>query len=288
MTDPWTPPPLPTPPPWTTPQPWLAPQPWLTGPPPGQPQFWGPPPPQPRRTGLVVGICIGVVVLLVIGFVGARAFLVAVTHGRDIAGAPGYVTFSGPTGNPFPVGRPFGQACQPIRFTVEAHVPDDVYAQVVTVVNEARADGLDVTLEDRSFLWKPDSLYYPPGTTSADVQRVGIFVNNGSPELLSNGQPAHVILGYDASPDADGKHDDLVGPQGTLQMGTVAGDAVGQRRAVREIIALTQGVAGSSRSDSGLGSGSTLDSFSPQDIATMKKMSGCNDAADSVVEHSPI
>ena len=245
-------------------------------------------PRKPRRAGLIAGIAIAVVVLLGIGFVGARAFLVTVTHGRDIAGSPGYVSFTGPTGKSFAVGRPFGQACQPIRFTVEEHVPDSVYAQVVSVVNEARADGVDVTVENRSFAWKPDSLYYPPGTTSTGVLRVGIFLNVGSPTPLSNGHPAHVILGYDASPDADGKHDDLVGPQGTLQMQTLAGDVVGQRRAVREIIALTQGVAGSNRTDSGLGSGSTRDGFSLADIAAMKNMSGCNNAPASVVEHTSI
>lgn len=167
-------------------------------------------------------------------------------------------------------------------------MPDDVYAQVVSVVNEARADGLDVTLEDRSFLWKPDSLYYPSGTTSTDVQRVGIFVNNGAAPVFSDGQREHVNLGYDASPDADGKHDDLVDPQGVLQMETLEGDAVGQRGAVRNIIALTQGVAGSSRSDTGLGRSSTRDSFSPADIAAMKNMSGCGDAPNAIVEHTSI
>jgi hypothetical protein len=283
MTDPWAAPPSPTP------SPWLAPQPWLAGPPPpGQPIYWSPQPPKPRRTGLIVGISIGVVVALVIGIVGVRAIFVAVVHGRDIAGSPGYSTFTGPRGMPFPVGRPWGRTCQPIRFTVEEHVPDDVYAQIVTVVNEARADGLDVTLEDRSFLWRLDSLYYPPGTTSDNVQRVGIFVNNGPAPVFSDGQPEHVNLGYDASPDADGKHEDLSNPQGTLQMATLAGDVVGQRLAVRNIIALTQGVAGSNRSDSGLGRLSTRDSFSPTDIAAMKHMSGCGDTPDAVVEHSSI
>jgi hypothetical protein len=247
-----------------------------------------PVPPKRRGTGVTVAISIGVAVLMLLGVVGVRAVIVTVTHGHDIAGSPGYAGFTGPTGKSFTVGRPYGQACQPIRFTVEEHVPDAVYAQVVSVVNEARADGLDVTLEDRSFAWKPDSLYYPPGATSAGVLRVGIFVNNGVAPVLSNGQPEHVNLGYDASPDADGKHDDLVGPQGTLQMETLAGDVVGQRRAVREIIALTQGIAGSNRSDTGLGSASTRDSFSPSDIAAMKNMSGCGDAPASIVEHSPI
>jgi hypothetical protein len=225
-------------------------------------------------------------VALLVGVGGVRAFL-AVTHGRDIAGAPGYSTFTGPKGMPFPVGRPWGRACQPIRFTVEEHVPDDVYAQVVSVVNEARADGLDVTIEDRSFLWHLDSLYYPPGMTSDDVQRVGIFVNNGSPTLLRNGQPGHVNFGWDATPDPDGRHEDMTDAQGTLQMAMLAGDAVGQRRSVRDIIGLTQGIAGSTLSDSELKSGATRDSFSLADLAAMKHMSGCGDAPAAVVEHIP-
>ena len=276
MTDPWAAPP------WTT----LPPS--TTGPrPPGPPMYWNPVPPKPRRTGLIVGVCIGVAVLLAIGAVSVRGFVVAVIHGRDIAGSPGYSTFTGPAGKPFPVGRPWGKACQPIRFTVEEHVPDDVYAQIVSVVNEARADGLDVTMEDRSFMWNLDSLYYPPGTTSDDAQRVGIFVNNGSPFMSSDGQPAHVDLGWDATLDPDGRHEDLTSAQGTLQMAVLAGDVVGQRRAVRDLIALTLGVAASTQSDSDLRNGATRDSFSPADIAAMKHMSGCGDAPAAVVENTP-
>jgi hypothetical protein len=251
--------------------------------------YWGPVAPKPRRTGLVVGISIGVAVVLFLGIAGVRAFVATVVSGRNIAGAHGYVTFNGPQGKPLPVGRPWGQACQPVRFTVEEHVPDDVYAQVVSVVNEARADGLDVTLEDRSFNWAPSSLYYPAGKTADDVQRVGIFANTGPAALFSDGQPEHVKLGWDASTDADGKHEDMTDAQGELQLATIGGDPVAERHAVRDIIALTQGVAGSSSSASGLSNGPTApDNFSAADIAAMKHMSGCNDAAAAVVEHTPV
>jgi hypothetical protein len=249
--------------------------------------YWGPVPPPPRRTGLIVGISIVVAVVLAIGAVSVRGFVVTVMHGRDIAGSPGYSTFTGPEGKPFPVGRPWGKACEPIRFTVEEHVPDDVYAQIVTAVNAARAYGLDVTLEDRSFMWHPDSLYYPPGTTSDDVERVGIFVNNGPAPMLSNGKPEHVDLSWDASLDPDGRHEDLTDAQGTLQMATLTGDPAGQRRAVRYIIALTQGVSGSNVDFSSLKSGNTQDNFSLPDLAAMKHMSGCGDAPAAVVEHIP-
>jgi hypothetical protein len=307
MTDPWSAPPwtntpAPTPPP-TTPPPWAAPTPWTAAPPwnaapqwnaapawnaapptAGPAMYWGPAPPTPRRTGPIIGICVALTVVLAVGTVGVQAF-VAASHARNIAGSPGYSTFTGPSGKPFPVGRPWGKACQPIRFTVDGQVPDDVYQQIAGMVDVARLAGLDVTIEDRSFMWHPDSLYYPPGTTSADVQRVGIFVSNGPAPLLSNGQPEHVDLRYDTSRDPDGQHEDMVAAQGTLQMATLTGDPAGQRLAMRYIIALTQGVSGSSLRYSGLRNGSTQENFSLADVAAMKHMSGCGDAPDAVVEH---
>jgi hypothetical protein len=70
-------------------------------------------------------------------------------------------------------------------------------------------------------------------------------------------------------------------------MATLAGDPAGEQRALDFIIALTQGVSGSTTSFSGLSSGSTQDHFSLADLAAMKHMSGCGDAPDSVVEHIP-
>ncbi|HEY5049902.1 MAG TPA: hypothetical protein VII50_03310 [Acidothermaceae bacterium] len=71
-------------------------------------------------------------------------------------------------------------------------------------------------------------------------------------------------------------------------MALLAGDAARQRHTARGIMALTQGISGSSWSDSGLRSGSTRDSCSPKDIAAMKNVSGCHEALAGVVEHSPI
>lgn len=251
--------------------------------------YWGQP--KPRRTGLIVGVCAGAVVLLFVGILVVPAVLVGKQNhvAQNVSvGTGAYGTFDGPTGKPFPTGRPWGVACQPVRLTVEEHVPDDVYAQVVTVVKEARADGIDVTMEDRSFTWSTGSLYYPTGMTADNVQRVGVFVHSGAAVVTSNGQPEHVKLGWDATLDADGQHEDMTDAQGELQMTILAGDAVGQRRAVREIIALAQGVSGTNDSGSGLGPGSTHDGFSAADISAMKEMSGCGNAPASVVEHSPI
>jgi hypothetical protein len=257
--------------------------------------YWNRVPPKPRRNGLIVGVCVGVVVVLSIGIFGVSEALVSAEHRGGAAGTSGYTTFTGPSGLPLREAQPWGPVCQPIVFSVGKDVPADVYAQIVSVVNEARTAGLDVTVEDRSSNWRTDSLWYPlelqgdPATLqSAGIRTVGIFVNNGAYPLLNTGQPEHVGLTWTVVPDSDGQHDDLTGAQATLQMKTLAGDAAAQRHAMRYIVALTQGIAGSSRSDSGLKTGTTRDSFSKKDISAMKIMSGCDDAPDATVEHSPI
>ena len=53
---------------------------------------------------------------------------------RHIPGADGYRRFGGPHGKLIAVGRPWGHACQPVRFSVEEHVPDWVYTQIAAVV----------------------------------------------------------------------------------------------------------------------------------------------------------
>ena len=192
-----------------------------------------------------------------------------------VAGAADYTTFTGPLGRPLPAGRPWGRVCQPIRFTVEQSVPDDIYTNLVAVVGAARKGGLDVTLEDRSFMWTPASLYYPPGTTSADVVRVPVFADSAPHPRLSNGQPERLRLGYDAKPDPDGRHEDLTSAQGQLRLAALNGDGQRERTALRQIVALTQGIDRARSSDSGLFTGTSRDGFSDADLAALRQMSGC-------------
>jgi hypothetical protein len=196
-----------------------------------------------------------------------------------INGATGYYTFTGPLGRPLAVGRPWGKRCQPIRFTANANVPYDVYQQIVAVVHEARAVGIDVTVESRTFWWQPESLHYPAGMTPSDVKRVPFFAHFTPAPTLSNGRPERVGLGWDASADPDGHHEDITYAQAILQMSVLAGDRLAQRRAVRQAIAMTQGIMRTSRTDSGIRSGTTVDAFSSLDIAAMRLMSGCGTAA---------
>jgi hypothetical protein len=47
------------------------------------------------------------------------------------------------------------------------------------------------------------------------------------------------------------------------------------RRSIRDLVALTQGISGTSRDDSGLGSGRGIDRFTASGVAALKRMSGC-------------
>lgn len=230
--------------------------------------------PASRRRRLV-GVFATVVLSLAI--VGAGVWLAhrRAEAARTIAGAPGYHTFGGPRGKPLPLGRPWGRPCQPIRFAVDRHVPDAAYAQIAAVVREARRGGLDVTLESRSFAWSPSSLYYLDGQSPADVVEVGIFPGEGTPPRHSKRRPEHIRLGWDAQLDPDGRHETLTLAQGDLWLKSVSGDPLALRRAIRQLVALTQGIIGTSWSDSGLASDSTVDRFTAADIAAMKRMSGC-------------
>jgi hypothetical protein len=221
----------------------------------------------------VLALALVALALTVVGFGVSLVF-----HSPDLAipGAPGYSTFTGPHGKPLAVGRPWGEPCQPIRFTVEERVPDWVYAQVAAVVSEARRDGIDVTLETRQFLWFPGSLYYLGAQSPASTVRVAIFAQDQAPPQLANGQPEHIDLGWDARLDSDGHHEDLTLAQGILWMQALNESPHAVRRSIRQLVAMTQGVIHTTRQDSGIAEGTNIDHFTPADVSAMKRMSGCS------------
>jgi hypothetical protein len=223
-------------------------------------------------------------VVLPLGLAGGGAWLV---YRRNVVltipGAAGYHTVTGPHGKPLAVGRPWGQACQPVRFAVEEHAPDWVYTQVAAVVAEARRDGLNVTLETRDFRWTPTSLYYPPGLRSVTVPRVAVFAHTEKPPQRSDGKPENIRLGWDAKVDADGRHEDLTGVDADFWMQTLNGQPQAVRRSMRQLVAMTQGIGRATRDDSGIARDTSLDRFSSADVAAMRLMSGCGDAAAAVV-----
>lgn len=218
--------------------------------------------------GAVVGAAVLVTVLVMIG-------RLVVTDHRGIAGAPGYTTYGGPHGYPLAEGQPWGTVCQPLRFSVSSDVPAADYEQIVAVVRAARADGVDVTIENRSFMWFPGALY-PPGQTNATVKRIAIFASSGRPPRLSNGQLERIDFGWDAAMSADGHHEHLTDLQATLYLNQLEGHPARLRIAIRQLIAFSQGVGGSSVAGSGISRGTTVDSFSPSDLHAMSLMSGCD------------
>ena len=226
----------------------------------------------PRTRPLVVTLA--VVLPVVVAALGLWVSL-SEHRARAINGASGYERPGGPHGKPLAVGRPWGRACQPIRFTVEEHVPDWVYVQAAGVVEQARRAGVDVTIETRQFMWNPSSLYYEDGQSPATTRRVAIFAHDETPPRLANGDPERIELGWDARVDADGQHEDFTDVQGKLWMQSIGNDPERVRLAIRQLIAMTQGIVSTNRHDSGIARGSTVDGFTARDIAAMKVMSGC-------------
>ncbi|HZT66457.1 MAG TPA: hypothetical protein VFA11_11765 [Acidimicrobiales bacterium] len=235
---------------------------------------------RPSRLYRALAVLLGVVLPL-----SALGLGVWLSHQRQaelrIPGAPGYSTFGGPHGKPLAVGRPWGRPCQPVRFTVEQDVPDWVYNQVAAVVAEARADGIDVTVETRNFYWTPSSLYYPAGQTPETVVRVPVFSDDATPPRLRDGQPERILLGWDAAVDPDGTHEDVTSEQGVLHLAALNGDLPATRRAIRQLVALSQGIEASTSPESGIRQGSTQDRFTPADVNAMRTMSGCGAAYPS-------
>jgi hypothetical protein len=228
---------------------------------------------QPTRRRLRVLALAYALPLLFVG--GGIVFLVAGRDSFAIPGAPGYTTFSGPHGYVLPFGRPWGQPCQPIRLVANSDVPGWIYSQIATVVSQAREDGIDVTLETRQFYWTPSSLYYRDGQSAATSVRVAIFADDGAAPTLSNGQPGHIERGWDAKIDSDGHNEDLTSVQGTLWLQELAGQPELVRRSIRQLIAMTQGIAATSHQVSGISDATTTDRFTSADLAAMLRMSGC-------------
>jgi len=121
-----------------------------------------------------------------------------------------------------------------------------------------------------------------PGQSPAGVAEVGIFALSGTPPQLSDGQLEHIQLGWDASVDADGRHEDLTSAEGDLFMLSNE-DPQSVRRSIRQLVAMTQGIISTSRADSGIARNTTTDRFSPADVAAMRLVSGCGDSAAAVV-----
>jgi hypothetical protein len=197
----------------------------------------------------------------------------------EIPTAFGYYTFSGPRGLPMAFSRPWGLACKPIVFRFGTSVPARIYDEAAPVIDRAHNQGdLDVTAATRTNNWHPNTLYYGGGQTPKTITVVDIFDNYGKPPALANGKPEDIKLTWDAKLDRDKRNEDLTNVQGFLWNRVVAGHPQLVRRAIRQLIAMTQGVDGTTLAVSGISNPASVDRFTLSDDQAMLRMSGCDTA----------
>jgi hypothetical protein len=191
-----------------------------------------------------------------------------------ISGAPGYTTTTGEQGLPLAEGSPWGRPCQPIVFQVSPSMPTQQYDLIQQAVYGARALGVDVTIETPTLLWYPSSLY-PPGQTNATIKVVPIFPSTQPPPTLPDGHAERIQFGWDTNLSSDGRHGVLTDLQATIYLAALRGNPQGTERSIRQLVAFSQGVAGSTSPGSSIAQGNTEKAYSSQDVAAMQRMSGC-------------
>jgi hypothetical protein len=205
--------------------------------------------------------------------IGALPAVVAAAGGIALTH---YATFTGPHGDAPPTARPWtGPQCKPIRLEVERDVPHAIYPQVVRVVDEARADGIDITVETPDGKWDPASLYYRDGQSPKTAALVKLYASDRTPPKLSTGGREHIGFNFTTKLSTDRKHEQFRFVEGLLWLKTVGADPMIQRRSIRQLIALTQGIGATNLSGSAIAQKSVTDHFTLPDIAAMLQMSGC-------------
>jgi Domain of unknown function (DUF4190) len=234
--------------------------------------------------GMIIGI-VGLVLSVIVvcafaGVIGTRSSRVQAQttvqpQATAIAGAPGYWTTTGPVGLPFEEGRPWGTPCQPIVIDIYDTLPAPQVTLIEQAIQSARALGFDVTYAYPDNMWYPTNLY-PPGQTNTSVQLVNIIPSEQWPSPVDDyGVNEHIQFGWDTRVSSNGMHEVLTDLTATLFLHAVAGDPQATKRAVRELIAFSLGVAGSSTTGSTIASGNAATRFSSSDINAMRRMSGC-------------
>jgi len=200
------------------------------------------------------------------------SLLVHELSGLSIPGQPGYFAVDGQHGHALPFGRPWGEACKPVRFAVGPTVPDWAYRQIATVVGQARAQGIDVTIESRRLQWKHGALYYRSGQSAATSAQVNIVATTMKAKLPME-------LSWNSKLDGDKHNEDLTSVSAAFSMKVVAGQSATVRRSIRQLIAWTQGIFETTDPISGITLRSFTDSFTPSDVSAMLAMSGCSRSA---------
>lgn len=239
------------------------------------PQFQPPPRQEPiryRGRALARRRTVRVVAAL---FVAILIYGILESHQRSggvaIAGIPGYRTLSGSAGYPLPLGRPWGVSCQPIRIAVDTSVPDWVYRQTSSAVAQARRQDIDITIAERNFDSRVDSLYYEGSQRPGTAITVPLSFSYGTPP-----SDDHITLNWWTRTDPDGHNEDLARADGTIWAQAVGRSSRLVQRSVRQLIALTQGILRSSNPRSAISDENDAEGFTQADVRAMLRMSGCS------------
>lgn len=175
----------------------------------------------------------------------------------------GYPVLNGNQGFPIAVGRPWGSPCATIALVPAEGTPDGLRARLGEVLAEAAAGGVPV-------------LEPGPAPLGREVPSVQVAADIASTPTLPDGRPQQVLWFLQTTLDPSGRSETLraVSTGVFLQ---AAPDEVAQRRALRSLLARSFGLGGSTAPGSGLTAelGSTLDAFSPADLAALRAMAGC-------------
>jgi hypothetical protein len=175
----------------------------------------------------------------------------------------GYPVLNGNQGYPVAVGRPWGAPCAPITMVAAPGTPEPLTARLGEVIAEAAAGGVPVLAVGAA----PDG---------RPVQTVQVAADRAAAPTLPDGRPQQVLWFFQTTLDASGRSETIRTMSTAVYLRSV-GDAEGQRRALRSLLARSFGLAGATRPGSGLAEelSATLDGFSAADLAALRTMAGC-------------
>ncbi len=223
-------------------------------------------------------MALGVVLVLTAVFVAQRIGKSPRVPGdsRDASRIPaiaGYQVNGGPHGRAMEAGGPWGFACAPVLFRLDASTPPAVVAQFSGVVSAASEQGLNMAAVI-------DGAEPPSGTLAGDPSSwivVPVAYSLAAAPANEEGRPMTLGGEYGGRLTPDGRWEDYTSWTLVLYGRTMADDPLLQRKAARVAVARVTGLAGSLSPSSGITRGmrSEVDAFTPADLAAMHAMAGC-------------
>lgn len=242
------------------------------------------PPPPPvagrrllRREVWWIVALVGVVVLAVVAVLRVAGDRPGPLHDpRDPRYLPvlsDYLLGTGPHGRLIETGQPWGFPCAPVLFRFDPSVPHGTATQFAAVVAAARSQGLNVAAVTGDAVPAPGAL-----VGEQQLWRiVPVVYSTAAAPLNDQGRPSAFVGEYQAQLTTDGRFENFTGNRIVVYGRTTGSDALVQRRMARLAVGRVEGVFGSRSEESGMTHGmrSTVDAFTPADLAAMHLMGGC-------------